>query len=657
MKEVLEKAWEGKLSPLDTLIGLVHFMRPGRWQTAADSELHLKELNKIIQDNPHLAQALRSSFMGLLSGTRHMDLLASSGILANKGFFSGAMLKISYKIFPPVPNPQELHDSLYMIFNRSNDYMWLNSISFETWDEFLSILIPDSELKELPPFLEKSLLEALLFISHRVSALGIEPMFTNLSTDLENSDSPFIMLSSEISTFVKSMKIKELDLDSELERMRILLDTCDAELERMRSVRESEGTSLNLTYLSLRMKKSLDRMRMLISLFDLNEEPLRIRRRLLRFFIDSVRNENVRYNLSEHIKGNVELLAFQITDNAGKTGEHYITSSKKEYDEMFRSAAKGGFLVAFMTIIKTFVYYMSLAPFSRAFLYSMNYSFGFIGVHLMHGTIATKQPAMTASHLASALDSKNGNSDDLGELSALIVKVSRSQFVAFLGNLIVVFPLALVIAFIWHFFTGNHVADPEKAAHMIHEIDPLHSLSIFHAGIAGVCLFASGLISGYYDNIVRFRKIPQRVAYHPLMVKLLKGRWRKKIALYLEDNTGSLAGNFFLGIFLGSMGIVGSFFGWPIDIRHVTISSGNFGIALVVLNFDIGWREAILSVLGLVGIGMMNFAVSFGLALFVAIRSRGVQFGKSKQLLKLLYLHFKNAPLDFIRPPRNTVKE
>ena len=106
MKEVLEKAWEAKLSPLDTLIGLVHFMRPGRWQTAADSEVHLKELNKIIQDNPHLAQALRSSFMGLLSGTRHMDLLAASGIFANKGFFSGAMLKISYKIFPPVPNPQ-----------------------------------------------------------------------------------------------------------------------------------------------------------------------------------------------------------------------------------------------------------------------------------------------------------------------------------------------------------------------------------------------------------------------------------------------------------------------------------------------------------------------------------------------------------------------
>src|SRR5690606_24339657 len=176
-------------------------------------------------------------------------------------------------------------------------------------------------------------------------------------------------------------------------------------------------------------------LKVLTYLLAAQDDVEQYRKAVLSFFISSVRHENVRFKLREHLSQNIGVMAYQITDHASKTGEHYITSSPKEYKKMLASASKGGFIVGFLVVIKTLIYYMSLAPFGRAFLYSMNYSFGFIAVHLIHGTIATKQPAMTANHIATSLDSTSGSVRDLKGLSDLIVRVFRSQFIAFVGNL------------------------------------------------------------------------------------------------------------------------------------------------------------------------------------------------------------------------------
>jgi site-specific recombinase len=289
-----------------------------------------------------------------------------------------------------------------------------------------------------------------------------------------------------------------------------------------------------------------------------------------------------------------------------------------------------------------------LAPFGFAFLFSLNYSLGFMLVHIVHCTIATKQPAMTAALIAKTLDQHTHKLDDLCEL---VVQVVRTQFIAILGNIMIAMPTAYLIALAWFGITGHHFIDAEKALHLLHDIDPFTSLALFHAAIAGVCLFLSGLISGYYDNKASYNKIPERLLQLKTPKKLLGvARWTR-ITDYIGDNLGALAGNFFFGIMLGSIGQIGVFLGLPIDIRHITFSSANFAFALVGLDHQLTWQTWVISLLGIVLIGIVNLTVSFSIALFVAMRSRNVSFEQSRALVTLLWKRFIHRGRDFFFPP------
>src|SRR5690606_21314188 len=148
----------------------------------------------------------------------------------------------------------------------------------------------------------------------------------------------------------------------------------------------------------------------------------------------------------------------------------------------------------------------------HAFYYSMNYSMGFIAIYLCGFTLATKQPAMTASALASALvPNKNSKTEDKYRTFAILfARVFRSQFIAFLGNVIIAFPVALLL--IWGIDQIFHVNIAEtKWRKLIVDLSPIHSSAIFHAAIAGCFLFISGIIAGSVANRDKFNHIYYRI--------------------------------------------------------------------------------------------------------------------------------------------------
>jgi len=657
MKEILEKVLRGEGQSLDLMVQLVDHIRPGKFRKKTFAASQIQNLIALLKSYPELKTGLRNLILDLINSRYHMDLLAESGILSNEGFFTETFRKISYKVFPPVLDERELKDTVIRIFNRSSDYEWVYAVPDSLWTAlFEEIGFDDPSADRREEQLQKSLLDSILFVSQRIAAMGIEPVLTNQMPELEQSKSPFLEQNRKIANLTEVIReegIHTEDIKRYWLRIHAELMMCEDVLQSLRKLRYRNGTSLSLTYLLVRLHQSIDRIKILFGLLLPEENAERKTQKIITFFKSTIKHENLRNNLGDHFSQNLGMLAYQITEHAGKTGEHYITSSRREYGSMLYSAMKGGFIVGFLSVFKTLIYYMRLSPFGTAFLYSMNYSFGFIGILLVRGTLATKQPAMTAAHIAASLDSKERNKVDIPGLSGLIVKIARSQLIAFVGNVMIAFPVAYILAWIYYFVFGKHLAGPEKAAHLLHELHPWHSPALFHAAIAGLCLFLSGLISGYYDNGVIFNKIPQRVKEHPLLSKILPLSIRERLGRYLEHNMGSLAGNFFLGIFLGSIGTLGVFFGLPLDIRHITFSAANFGLAIVGLGHHIGWQELLLSIAGIVGIGIMNFVVSFGLALFVAIRSRNVNFRQTRELMSELWRHMLSKPLDFVRPPKN----
>ncbi|MEC7120994.1 MAG: recombinase, partial [Pseudomonadota bacterium] len=340
-------------------------------------------------------------------------------------------------------------------------------------------------------------------------------------------------------------------------------------------------------------------------------------------------------------------------ENASRTGGHYVTTDRKGYWGMYRSAAGAGAIIALMATLKVLSGRLVLAPFARALISSLNYSLGFMLIHVLHFTVATKQPAMTAATLAATVQKNIGNRQaQIAELAEVTINIMRTQFIAILGNISIAMPIALLITWLISYSSGAPLMTPYKAEALLHDINPFISLAIPHAAIAGVWLFVSGLIAGYYDNLAVYHQIGPRMRQHPRLQRMFGQVRLNRISGYIESNLGALAGNFWFGVMLGSTGTIGYILGLPLDIRHIAFASANFVQGLYNLGHTPELGLVLVSFLGVLLIGLTNLMVSFGLALFVALRARRVQYSQWKPLLKLLFGHFLTRPADFIWPPK-----
>src|SRR5690606_40582883 len=128
----------------------------------------------------------------------------------------------------------------------------------------------------------------------------------------------------------------------------------------------------------------------------------------------------------------------------------------------------------------------------------------------------------------------------------LVSKLFRSQFIAFVGNVLWSFPVALAIIYgLEVLFQENFAA--EKAAKLLNDHDPFNSKAILHACIAGFYLFISGIISGNVANNAVFYQIPKRIAKNPLILQVLGPKIVNLATGYYARNWPVIVSNFWFG--------------------------------------------------------------------------------------------------------------
>jgi site-specific recombinase len=642
---------------LAALAGLIRTLRPKDRDDAVGAERRVRALTLLVSSDETHRDALRVCLLQQLTEKQWVHLLTDTGILPGETLSVGLWRRIGQKLLPDVVNEQWLSHVLDQLFPRTDDYRWVRGVPDEVW----TALLDELEFGALPaadhrPRLLLQFLQALQVISHRIAAIGLEPELVHNHPAIERYESPFLAQSEETRQFIRERQQALADgrpLQMDEKHLLVLLDQCTQIVAKIRRQAEKTGASISLTTLLLRLDQSLLRMRTLLTLIEdrpaheLNTVRVQMFKRL-------VRGVNRRNSLAELWSQYMGLLAQRIAGNAGRTGEHYVTASRREYFDMLRSALGAGFIVAFMSLNKIWMSETLDAPLIEAFQHSLNYGLGFVLIYMFGFTIATKQPAMTASYLAHSLDAAEGDRHRLDRMVELIVRVSRSQFIAIVGNVAMAFPVALLVGQLIQIHSGTHVAEPGRAAYLLHELHPLASLAIFHAAIAGVWLFVAGLISGYYDNRCVYNRIPQRIRQLRWLKAVAGQRGRERVAAYVEEHLGGIAGNFFFGVMLGSTASLGVILGLPLDIRHIAFATANLAYGLTGLEFGVGGGLALACALGVLLIGLTNLAVSFTLALMVALRARDVEFGETRQLLGLIGRRLLRTPLDFVWPPRDS---
>ena len=679
---------------IDLLVDLVDRLRPRRSSDHDYARAQVRTLTQLLKGHPGQAWTLRRYLTRLLETRRHTSLYSDVGILSNDGFFTELKKRIAYRILPPALDDLYLSDTLDRVLCREDDYQWIRAVPNADWLELFDVVanaVPpvdaadeSAESSRARKIVLAGLLDAIRTLSCRVCALGLEPRLIHAHMEIEEVDSPFLMQNIEANKYLDDygrLMAGEVDTMEDARHLLVMLDQCEDVVLKIRRGALASGTSVALTYLLVALTQSIDRLRKLLFLVDTSgelpsaptvdvetlaneatpptEPPTSLRRAAAVDLAQELAEaHNTKYEVRGLLRDNIDLLARNVTENASRTGEHYIAERRADLRGMFASSAGAGIIIGFMALIKILISYQHRAPLIEALLYSLNYAAGFMLVHVLHFTIATKQPAMTAARIAAALHdtAQRGSSRrqvDVDSMAALVNKVFRTQIVAVLGNLATVIPVAWAIALAWYWIFGTHLVNPAKAEHLIADSHPWHSLALLHAAIAGVWLFVSGLVSGYYDNKAMYTRMGQRVQQLRWLRRLLGEERRARFARYVEDNLGGLMGNFVFGVLMGVTSTVGYLLGLPLDVRHVTFSSANFAIGFVGLGQQLDPETIAITFLGIALIGMVNLLVSFGLALWVALRARKVRFRHGFRLLRALGRRLRAAPLDFFIGPRD----
>ncbi len=652
---------------LSFLVDLVHIFRPKNVDKI--NRISIEPLIIYLKTHETECSALLEYLKTLMLDRRFSRMVSDAGILQDSDFLYEVKKRLWAKVLPYQPPKNTYEYILNQVFFKHTDIQWVSLIPEEQILELLEELNAQDIFKENK---EGSVLSELMnsigLITQRMSGRAMESSIIRMVPEYSHLESPFLALENEVVSVEQSIRKGEIKFltpdDINYKQIKVLHKQCLDFVSQAFKNSSKFGISIKVNQGLLRLRQQLQRTDELISLLVLNDEEKEAGLKNTKdLALQLIEYNCYKYNVTQLVKESTQSISYEITQHTAKTGEHYITSTASEYWHMLKSAMGAGIVVGFLCIFKIFAHNADTSAFGHAFLYSLNYAFGFVLIYLLGFTLATKQPAMTAATIIKAIEDGRKKHMESGEkhmgFAKLFARLFRSQFIAFIGNVILAFPIALILIWLIDMaFNVNIAGDSHTWQTMLIDADPIESRALFHAGIAGVFLFLSGIISGNISNRNKHNQVYYRIQEHPWLKHNLGAEKTKKLAGWVENKWPGIMSNVWFGVFMGTCGTIGTFLGLGIDIRHITFVSGNIALGWYGSGFNAPTAMLVWAVIGLGLVGFMNFMVSFSLSLLLAFRSRNIPLKETLELIKATWRYFRSFPMEFFLPtPSGVVVE
>ncbi len=250
------------------------------------------------------------------------------------------------------------------------------------------------------------------------------------------------------------------------------------------------------------------------------------------------------------------------------------------------------------------------------------------------------------------------NLDDPQAVQGFVDEVAhlvRSQVAAIVGNLALVVPCVLLISTLLWLVFGLPMIDVNVAEHVLHDLTVLGPTALF-AALTGVLLFASSIIAGWVENWFVLERLDSALRYNPNITAVL-GRVRaERWSVWMRNNISGLAANVSLGLMLGLVPAFAAFFGLGLEVRHVTLSTGQLAAAAASLGLGI-FQQATFwwCIAGLAVTGLLNLGVSFYMAFALALRAHNVSGVDRSHIYAALRTRLHQRPRSFFWPEPVTV--
>ncbi len=636
------------------LIDLFAWIR-GDGESVAAVLARISLLLDTIEKRPELRTRMAAWWLALTQSLDGATLLADYGFSTRNAFISEFAERLRQKILPGTPETLDAAELFSLVMPKGFDAQWLGALDEATLSRVSALLEPANW--------QLTVLEAITICTSQVRAAGFASELRSRMSTAARDAAPFHALASDFEDvrtafMAHNQTVTEPAaaagsgdaLQAALQHFRERLEACRAAAASVYTHLDEHGISVSLVFRIRQLRERILRIRALLDCL-MSSNPSASTARLLAQLV-TVGQE--RRSLRSLVASNSSLLAAKVTERSSEVGEHYITRNVGEYTSMLRKAAGGGALTAITTLLKFAIMGLALSAFWNGFWSSVMYAGSFVVIQLLHYTLATKQPAMTAPAMAAKLKDLS----DPASLDAFVDEVThlvRSQVAAVLGNVGVVFPAVLLISGALLLATGKPMIDAKEAAYVLHSLTLLGPTLLF-AAFTGVLLFASSLIAGWAENWFVLHRLDSAMRYNPRFTRALGATRADRWAHFMRRNISGFASNISLGFMLGLIPAFAAFFGVGLEVRHVTLSAGQLAAACATLGWDVVREPALWwCVAALPLIGALNLGASFYLAFRLALRAHNVGDVDRGRIRQAIWRRMVEQPLGFLWPTRSAV--
>ncbi len=612
----------------------------------------LRLLAEVLAELPSDCEALREVVASVLAETRALELLTEPGLSGGRGLMGDAAIRLGRRLVPAAHDEHALATQVWRLFPDEESAAWLEELSDEHVLSLYTLLRGPAGDRTFAP-LASAVDDAVSVLAARVSARGTASDVLARLPDAPLEHSPFLQLPRACEALRHA--VREGARKGELERVRAAcaetVASCRAAVHSVLAQMHESAVDSDLVYRLDQLVHSLDRLEALLWL-RAPDRPRAAPRATVRLLSELVRARAQERSVTVLFRSSMRYVSRRIFEHTGEVGRHSITESKDEYRRLFSAAAGGGLLTAGTAALKVAISFAALPLFFDGLAASTNYALSFLLIQLLGFTLATKQPSMTAAALAATLDVKAGDKG-LPGLVKQLARINRSQLASVFGNISAVVVTATVVGTALWALRGRPMMDAHEAEYVLRSLHPLESGTLLFAAFTGVLLWCSSVFGGWLENWVSYRRLPEALARHRGLQRLLgpdRARW---LGEALGRNACGLGANVSLGLLLGMTPVVCRFFGLPLDVRHVTLGAGTLAFAGTslgperLLSPDFLWAVA-----GIGGVAVMNLTVSFALGLRASLGSRGMKPLGVLRLARAVLAGGLRSLSEFVLPPQ-----
>jgi site-specific recombinase len=642
------------------LVDLAAWLRaPGPASPYADGDLpdadertpwpvrRLRHLLNVLGRDAGLRQRVAALCLGTIAPLDSASLLADFGFSPRQGFVSELAERLRLATLPGTPETADLGELFQLVFCDGSDAEWLAAVSDADMARVLALLTPDDALPT-PPAWRAAVIDAIQLLASQMRAAALAGPMRRRIDATWLSQRPF----HELAGAAERLRLLHLErgdtaaLLQLAQLMRAVLATCRAAAASVRGHLDEHGISVDLVFQADQLRERADRVEALLDLLVAPQPGPEWRRLLVALAEAGAARRGLRALFGRHYA----LLARKVTERSAETGEHYITRDRAEWRAMLRQAAGGGAVIGVTALLKFGLMALPLSAFWGGFWAGLNYAASFVLVYLLHWTVATKQPAMTAPSMAARLDGIDRSDAAVEGFVDEVANLIRSQVAGIAGNLLAVVPVVLAAQGLSWWLRGAPLVGADEAQHVLHTLD-LRGPSLLFAAFTGLLLFASSLIAGWVENWFVYHQLESAIAWNPRSRALLGPARAQRWAHWWRTHVSGLAANVSLGLLLGVVPALAGFFGLPLEVRHVTLAMGQLAAAAGALGADLLRLPAFWWCLASIPlIGALNLGVSFGLAFRVALASRQLRVKERGRLYRAIVARLRRAPGSFLWP-------